>query len=333
MNEMYLNSGAHVRFLDGARGVLEKVVIDPLSRRVTDLVVHHGLLQSFAHVIPVSTVERASLNEIYMALRVEDLANYPQYREVEFEERLDDWDSELAHPRQKRLVWYPVAGIYEIESKVVPVVRRRVSKGIPANEGVIARGAMVRNIDGVVGKVDHLWLDRESWEITHIVVHRGIVPHYYLVPFSWITSITPSEILILGTQDQLMEVSAAQLHRLPSPRIHAEDVHKATPLDENLSVAEEVTAALAEDPRTASFVIEVVYDAGVVTLTGTVENEVAHLAAEEIAHRHERVVSVVNALEVRPEPDELVAALNEYGQLIVGAYGAVTRPTRKPTRI
>jgi osmotically-inducible protein OsmY len=86
-------------------------------------------------------------------------------------------------------------------------------------------------------------------------------------------------------------------------------------LDKNLVIAEEVVAALAEDPRTASSVIEVVFERGVITLMGQVEGELAHTAAEEIAHCHEGVVSVVNALEVRPGPRNLDNVASVLGQL------------------
>jgi hypothetical protein len=63
-------------------------------------------------------------------------------------------------------------------------------------------------------------------------------------------------------------------------------------------------------------VIEVIVEHGVVTLTGEVENEEAHTAAEEIAHQHAEVISVVNALEVRPRSKNMDAMTYMYGPLI-----------------
>jgi hypothetical protein len=85
-------------------------------------------------------------------------------------------------------------------------------------------------------------------------------------------------------------------------------------------IAEEVSAALAEDPKTSASVIQVVYDRGVITLTGIVENEEAHASAEESARRHEGVVSVVNALEVQQKSPFYDSVVHTFGGLMQRAY-------------
>jgi hypothetical protein len=128
-----------------------------------------------------------------------------------------------------------------------------------------------------------------------------------------------------GVDSQLKEVPMTLLQLGLTFAVGGEIGSEAKPLDENLTIAEEVDAALSEDPRTATAVIEVVYERGVITLTGEVENESAHVAAEEIAHRHEGVVSVVNALEVRPKPDTLDTITRVFGQLTGQAYEVAGR--------
>jgi osmotically-inducible protein OsmY len=85
-------------------------------------------------------------------------------------------------------------------------------------------------------------------------------------------------------------------------------------------VAEEVSAALAEDPKTSASVIQVVYDRGVITLSGIVENEEALASAEEIARCHEGVVSVVNALEVQQKSPFYNSVVHTFGGLMQRAY-------------
>jgi hypothetical protein len=266
----------------------------------------------------MSVVEKTSADEIQVALQSQDLANYPEYREVEFEELPGDWESQLVYPREHVMVWYPLVGIYERERRLVPVIHHRIAKGITTDEEVIGRSSVVRNVEGVVGKIDHLWLDRESWEITHLVVRRGIIPHDVVIPFSWVTSVTPEEVFIRGINSQLKEVPVGQMHLKLSQSF---GVRAGRILDENLVIAEEVLDALAEDPRTASSVIEAIFEQGVITLMGEVENERIHRAAEEVAHRHDRVVSVVNALEVRSKPDTVETLTSAFGQLIDRAVG------------
>jgi uncharacterized protein YrrD len=331
MKGIYLNIGAEVSFQDGAGGTLHKVVVDPQTKQVTDLVIVKGLLQRHDYVIPLSVVEQASENEIQVALYTQELASYPQYSEVEFEEPLDDWEHEIYYPREHVLVWNPIAGYIEQPRSIVPVIRRRLPKGIPFGEEVIGRSSVVRNIDGVVGKIDHLWLDRDSWEITHLIVRRGIVPHYFVIPFSWISTITPQEVFIKGTDTQLKPVPATQLQLLLAYDTDVRVGDEGYLLDTNLVIADEVLDELAVDPRTASSVVEVVHDQGVITLMGEVDNELAHIAAEEIAHRHQGITSVVNALEVRPKSGNLETMTTVLGQLVNHAFGAVVNVDHVPS--
>jgi osmotically-inducible protein OsmY/sporulation protein YlmC with PRC-barrel domain len=73
-----------------------------------------------------------------------------------------------------------------------------------------------------------------------------------------------------------------------------------------------ITAALADDRRTALVPIEVIVDRGVVTLRGTVPTPAIKEAAEAIARRQTGVVTVVNELEIRheePIPALIIGAL------------------------
>lgn len=320
MQEFDLNIGAHVRFQDGKSGTLRKVVIDPHTKQVTDLVVAQGFLQRHEHVIPITCVEKATVEAIIVALRFQDLEKYPEYREVEFEEELLDWESYEGYAREHVRVWYPSVGIFERERPIVPVIRRTISKGIPTDDQVIGRASVVRNLNGVVGKIDHLLLNRGSWEITHLVVRRGLIPHYVVIPYAWVSAITPGKVLIRGSNSQLKEVSIARWQQGLSSTVGVVAGAEEYALDSNLAIAEDVIALLADDPRTALYAIEVVCEQGMITLLGDVGNVVAHAAAEEIAHQHARVKSVVNALEVHVLPDSVTAISSTFGQLMEYAF-------------
>ena len=63
-------------------------------------------------------------------------------------------------------------------------------------------------------------------------------------------------------------------------------------------IAERVTQALADDPQTADYALEVIDENGLVTLRGTVESEEDLTRAEEIASAQSGVIDVVNELQV-----------------------------------
>ncbi|MFO7917280.1 MAG: BON domain-containing protein [Anaerolineae bacterium] len=69
-------------------------------------------------------------------------------------------------------------------------------------------------------------------------------------------------------------------------------------------VAERVTEALANDPQTAQYAIEVIDDNGLITLRGTVASEEDLTRAVEIARAQTGVLDVVNELEVEGSGEE-----------------------------
>jgi osmotically-inducible protein OsmY len=66
-------------------------------------------------------------------------------------------------------------------------------------------------------------------------------------------------------------------------------------------IRQQIERRLQTDPRTREAVIEVVAEAGRVTLRGVVESPVARAAAEQIAWSTPGVQAVANAIAVRPE--------------------------------
>ena len=74
----------------------------------------------------------------------------------------------------------------------------------------------------------------------------------------------------------------------------------------NTTIAARVSAALAEDPRTALAPIDVSSSGSTVTLIGQVPSGEVREAAEQIARAVSGVVVVINALEVRPHDMESV---------------------------
>ncbi len=70
------------------------------------------------------------------------------------------------------------------------------------------------------------------------------------------------------------------------------------------AVAERVMEALANDPRTAQYAIEVIDENGLVTLRGSVASAEDAIRAEEIASAQTGVLDVVNELEIEESGEE-----------------------------
>lgn len=207
MNSIFLTIGAHVDFHDGSRGKLHRVVLDEEAKRITHLVVGYGLLQRDEYVIPISTVEQATAEEIQVSILPRELGDYPKYQEFDFQEPIDEWEADMNEPQAILYPSYFASGLLVLHETERPVSHRRIVNGIPAGEAVIGPTTVVRNRNGVVGKVDHLRVDPESWAVTELAVHRGLIPQHLVVPLSEITDATPEELSIEGGNEDLLEAT------------------------------------------------------------------------------------------------------------------------------
>jgi osmotically-inducible protein OsmY len=267
--------GAQVVCRDGRCGRLLKVVVDPDSEQVTDLIVEKGFLLTTDRIVPVAAVERATEEEIELSIVSEDLEGYPEYHEDEMtapaphQERAEERKAEEA---EQRTSLYDQA----FERAFVPRVRHRVHKGISPERSVIERGMPVNNMEETIGLVDHVLVDRESLEITHLVVDRGLLASSMVMPFAMVKQI--------GEGGVDVEVTDQELEQLP----------RYTPRDED-----DVLADLQERLRAIPFDSDDVkgtFSNGVLRLTGIVPDVLAKRQAEAIARSLEGVIDVENAL-------------------------------------
>ena len=160
---------------------------------------------------------------------------------------------------------------------MLPRLHGRWREGVAAGTQVLARKTRVENVNRVLGYVDHVVVDTPSGKITQIVMRKGMLPTYPVIPVREVEAIHAEYILV--------SLGRADLYSLPhyAPRSDAE-------LLELL-----VQALLAE--RTPAFDgIEPHVDGSSVRLTGSVPSAAAKLHAEELAYLVPGVLDVHNEL-------------------------------------
>jgi osmotically-inducible protein OsmY/sporulation protein YlmC with PRC-barrel domain len=198
-----LDIGARVLCEGEPCGKLARVVLDPHTERVTHLIVERGLLRKVDRVVPVSAVGRTTDQDIHLSIRRDELEEYPEYRETEFGRPTPGWEENKQYKTEH--VRFQAGSMHQ-ESPVAPRVWRQVRDGIPSDAEVIERGAPVYNAAGVVGKVDHLLVDKASGEIAQLVVRRGIIPEYPIVPIEAVHKVMEGSVAILLTDEELEEL-------------------------------------------------------------------------------------------------------------------------------
>lgn len=197
-----LDIGAHAHCLDGPCGKLVRLVVDPATDGVTDLIIEKGFLQKRDRVIPISAVKSTTDGEIHLAIGSHSLSDFPVFRVVEFRVPSLGWDSALHGPEHVR--YWKVAHGFNGGQSVVPGSRQHLNEGVASGSKVIGPGTKVHCIRGGAGKVDHVLLDCADGHITHLVVKRNLLDEYHVVPVEMIQSVEDDGVTLSVSRDQVL---------------------------------------------------------------------------------------------------------------------------------
>jgi sporulation protein YlmC with PRC-barrel domain len=171
--------GSEVACSDGACGELTRVVIDPVLRALTHLVVEARHRQGNGRLVPIDLVESAA-PEIRLRCTTEQFNALEDAEETQF---LPGATGEWGYRQQQMLSlpYYglgmgagmglgiggmPVAGM---DVGPHPVIADRV----PAGEVDVRRGDPVHATDGTIGKVQGLVIDPADHRLTHVLLDEG----------------------------------------------------------------------------------------------------------------------------------------------------------------
>lgn len=225
---MRLELGSRVDCTDESFGKLADVVIDPISRRVTHLVVERDGNPWLARLVPIELAERDARAADAIALRatVEEVGDLPPVREVAYL-RLDgfpvddpDWDVGI-----EEVLSLPYYSSYDLDPAPVDYAARydRVPKG----EVEIRRASSVESADGrYLGDVDGFLVDDDQL-ITHVVLEQG---HPWerrevVIPIGAVARVETDEITLSLTKDEVGALPPAAIRRWPRPLEHRRPRH------------------------------------------------------------------------------------------------------------
>jgi hypothetical protein len=154
---------ATVQCVDEECGRSTFLIINPVSREVTHLVVKEKGLTGTEHVIPVEWVTETTHNTIRLRCDREQFEETDPFIETHYiREPLPDFEH--------------MAGGYFLQPYNVPQVVTNVrvqERRVPPGELLVKRGTRVEATDGHVGQVDEFLVDPEDCHITHLVLHEG----------------------------------------------------------------------------------------------------------------------------------------------------------------
>ncbi len=157
--------GAKVSCTDGPCGTVTRVVVDPVARAVTHLVVepHHQRIRG--RLVPVDLVD-ATADGVKLRGTVAEFEALDPAEEAHF---VAGTTTYAAYGPEQAVFWPHAAkgGRYGGRGDLV------TEDSVPVGEVQVRRDDRVHATDGEIGRVQGLVIDRDTHHVTHVLLQEG----------------------------------------------------------------------------------------------------------------------------------------------------------------
>jgi sporulation protein YlmC with PRC-barrel domain len=164
--------GADARCTDGVCGEVTRVVVDPVARAVTHLVVEPKGRQGLGRLVPLDLVE-VSRGEVRLSCTMAEFEKLDSAEETQFVP--GTWAYGAYGPEQV-LAWpyASLGGGPSVEGDEVDGTAETITyDAIPLGEVAIRRGQHIHATDGDIGMVEGLVIDPRNHHVTHVLLQEG----------------------------------------------------------------------------------------------------------------------------------------------------------------
>jgi hypothetical protein len=169
---VHFTIGADASGSDGVCGTVSRVVIDPIARTVTHLVVEPKHRQGLGRLVPLSLVD-ATAGEIRLRCTTGEFEKLDSAEETQF---VPGTSGYAAYGPDQVLSW-PYYGLGPAGmggSLGTGSVSRTVTYDkVPLGEVTVRRGQPVQATDGGIGTVQGLVIDARDRHVTHVLLQEG----------------------------------------------------------------------------------------------------------------------------------------------------------------
>jgi hypothetical protein len=164
--------GAEASCADGPCGQVTRVVIDPVARTVTHLVVEPKHRQGLGRLVPLDLVSGGT-TQVRLACTLGEFQRLDSAEETQF---VPGTEGYADYGPNQVLAW-PYYGLRG-EGTVPGIAEAGPSEtvtfdAVPPGEVAVRRGEPVHATDGAIGHVQGLVVDRGSHHVTHVLLQEG----------------------------------------------------------------------------------------------------------------------------------------------------------------
>ena len=174
--------GAEASATDGPVGKVSRVVVDPVAKALTHLVVEPGLRQGPSRLVPLDLVDGGGASEVRLSCTKAEFENLEPAEETKFIPRTTSFGS---YGAGDVLSWpyYGAAGIGDLDGiggaggmgteDGSPVPRTVTYDTVPVGEVGVRRGQPALATDGAIGHVQGLVVHPDTGRVTHVLLQEG----------------------------------------------------------------------------------------------------------------------------------------------------------------
>lgn len=223
--------GSAVACSDGACGELRRVVVDPVARALTHLVVEEPHRVGTGRLVPIELVESTTAAEIRL---LATKAEFDSLEEAEDTQFLPGPSGEWGYGKGEMLslpyfglggMGMGMGGVGSLGMGGVGMgglgmgamdagPHSVVSDRVPAGEVEVRRGDHVQATDGAIGRVQGLVVDPLDHHVTHVLLDEGHLwgAKRVAIPIGAVKAVSEAEgVSVSLTKDQVRDLPAVDL--------------------------------------------------------------------------------------------------------------------------
>lgn len=201
---MELTLNVDVECPEGKLGRATYLIVNPISREATHLVVRDGVLGGKERLLPISWITKSNHEQIMVRCSMADWQKAEPFVETEFVK------TGMPEYVNDGYVWP-----YVISTGITEEYKKVKHKHIPQHTRELRRGSPVEASDGRIGKVEELIVDAQHKQITHLVLSEGhlLDKKDIVIPVHAIQEIEDDRILLNLTKSEIEALPMVPIHR------------------------------------------------------------------------------------------------------------------------
>jgi sporulation protein YlmC with PRC-barrel domain len=169
MTDTTFTIGAAAACSDGPCGAVSRVVVDPVARELTHLVIEPEHRSGLGRLVPLEMVE-AEGGSVRLHYTLAEFEKLPSAEETDFLPGGSGYHAYAAHEAYYS-PYFGLEGGADPNLALASAIETRDK--LPPGEIGVRRGEAVHASDGEIGKVEGLVVDAAQGHVTHVLLQEG----------------------------------------------------------------------------------------------------------------------------------------------------------------